>query len=305
MSTDYGYIFYMSGDGTDAYSYLGAGRAMYYDKDFNHITTKYVRIPDPNGKETLRNFNVRRSNHNTTYLSATKRRDLNGHSDEFCCLYEIDDDIDSDLGSVKMLKQISRESGDWDFPSFLSSVDLIDDNSLCYVYELYNGYWDEHDSWLVIEHLDNNLDTISTLYLGVGNGKVDQVDNIIKTNDGVIILHSEKEMYGNDDYYCSYITKFPASAFGIENIEEAHAHCLKVAVAYPNPGGDVMNIRISLRNCTLHVYDMQGRMVHQQEITDDVTSVDASGWKSGTYVWELGTGSGNGSRILESGKWVK
>ena len=81
---------------------------------------------------------------------------------------------------------------------------------------------------------------------------------------------------------------------------------LKVAVAYPNPGGDVMNIRTSLRNCTLQVYDMQGRMVHQQEITDDVTSVDASGWQRGTYVWELGTGNGSGSGNGNgSGKWVK
>ena len=74
------------------------------------------------------------------------------------------------------------------------------------------------------------------------------------------------------------IAKFPASAF--TDIDEAHAHNLKVAVAYPNPGGDVMNVRTSLRDCTLQVYDMQGRMVHQQEITDDVTSVDASSWSS-------------------------
>ena len=75
---------------------------------------------------------------------------------------------------------------------------------------------------------------------------------------------------------------------------------------YPNPGGDVMNIRTSLRNCTLQVYDMQGRMVHQQEITDDVTSVDASNWPSGTYVWKLGIRNEElGIKEVESGKWVK
>ena len=78
---------------------------------------------------------------------------------------------------------------------------------------------------------------------------------------------------------------------------------LKVAVAYPNPGGDVMNIRTSLRNCTLQVYDMQGRMVHQQEITDDVTSVDASNWQRGTYVWKLTIN--NEQLTVEEGKWVK
>ena len=92
-------------------------------------------------------------------------------------------------------------------------------------------------------------------------------------------------------------------------MQKVYCPLTKVAVAYPNPGGDVMNIRTSLRNCILYVYDMQGRLVHKQEITDDVTSVDASNWQRGTYVWELGTENGsrngNGSRILESGKWVK
>ena len=102
----------------------------------------------------------------------------------------------------------------------------------------------------------------------------------------------------------SAVSKFPASAF--VNIEEAHAHGLHLAVAYPNPGGDVMNIRTSLRNCTLQVYDMQGRMVHQQEITDDVTSVDVSNWPSGTYVWKLGIRNEElGIKEVEEGKWVK
>ncbi|MBQ8222688.1 MAG: T9SS type A sorting domain-containing protein [Bacteroidales bacterium] len=80
-------------------------------------------------------------------------------------------------------------------------------------------------------------------------------------------------------------------------------------MAYPNPGEDVMNIRTGLRNATISVYDMQGRKVHEQEVIDEITSIDASRWNSGTYIWELGTGNGNENevedKILESGKWVK
>ena len=86
----------------------------------------------------------------------------------------------------------------------------------------------------------------------------------------------------------------------------SHGEIRFLVAAYPNPGGDVMNIRTSLRNCTLQVYDMQGRMVHQQEITDDVTSVDASNWPSGTYVWKLEIMNEElGMKEVESGKWVK
>ena len=67
-----------------------------------------------------------------------------------------------------------------------------------------------------------------------------------------------------------------------------------------------MNIRTGLRNAVLSVYDINGRKIHEQEITDDVTSVDASGWKSGTYIWKLGIRNEElGMKEVETGKWVK
>ena len=126
----------------------------------------------------------------------------------------------------------------------------------------------------------------------------------ITEDQGVIICGYADDLNSDTDYY--YITKFPASAFDPDNIEEAHAHNLHLAVAYPNPGGDVMNIRTGLRNAVLSVYDINGRKIHEQEITDDVTSVDASKWQSGTYIWKLGMRNEElGMKEVESGKWVK
>ena len=125
-------------------------------------------------------------------------------------------------------------------------------------------------------------------------------------DEGVIISGKIRYMMDNEIYWEPYIVKFPASAFDTENIEEAHAHGLHLAVAYPNPGGDVMNIRTGLRNAVLSVYDIQGRKIHEQEITDDVTSVDASAWNSGTYVWKLGMRNEElGIKEIETGKWIK
>ena len=155
----------------------------------------------------------------------------------------------------------------------------------------------------MIECLDNNLDTISTMYYGVNNDVLDRVITLKSTKDGgVIIIHDADKLY-SDNGAC-IITKFPASAF--VNIEEAHANNLHLVVAYPNPGGDVMNIRTGLRNAVLTVYDINGRKIHEEEITDDVTSVDASKWQSGTYVWKLGIRNEElGMKEVESGKWVK
>jgi len=48
---------------------------------------------------------------------------------------------------------------------------------------------------------------------------------------------------------------------------------------------------------------MQGRKIYEQEITDDITSVDASKWSSGTYIWKLTVN--NEQLTVEEGKWIK
>jgi hypothetical protein len=63
----------------------------------------------------------------------------------------------------------------------------------------------------------------------------------------------------------------------------------------------VLNIRTGLKDAWVEVYDMNGRLVHDQEITDNVTSINTESWPSGTYVWKV---IANGKEV-ESGKWIK
>ena len=84
-------------------------------------------------------------------------------------------------------------------------------------------------------------------------------------------------------------------------IEEAHDNGLKVAIAYPNPGKAVLNIRTGLQNAQVEVYDMNGRLIHSQALTGNVTAIDAADWASGTYVWKVFS---NGKEA-ETGKWIK
>ena len=300
--TDSCYIFYDSGNG-NSNDYYVQGTARYFDKDFNFLRERYLKGPNCLINDMLYNITVKRSDHNTTYLTTQKRNPDNPHHDENCRLYEINDDINATSNYLEVVHYHDRGTDEWDMSSYRYGVDIKDDNSIYYTYTLNQGYYTNLDSWIVIECLDNNLDTISTMYYGVNNDVLDRVITLKSTKDGgVIIIHDADKLY-SDNGAC-IITKFPASAF--VNIEEAHANNLHLAVAYPNPGGDVMNIRTGLRNAVLTVYDLQGRKIHEQEITDDVTSVDASKWNSGTYVWKLGVRSvGLGVKEVESGKWVK
>ena len=284
VKTESNYIFYEKGD-------VHHGRALYYDKDFNHVATKYIVHPDyehyAQMADPLRDISVVKVNDNTTYLSVTASNIQNVQSDYYndCRLYKLDDDIEilSDYLSTENY-MIRGNSITYDRPPTLRAIDVAPDSSLYFAcnYDL-NG-----NSYCVIEHLNENLDTISTHYYE------SSLLSIKSTSDGSLILNNSIT-----------IAKFPATAFGFEpdNIEEAHVHNLHLAVAYPNPGGDVLNIRTGLRNGTLQVYDIQGRIIHQQIITDEVTSVDASKWNSGTYIWKLTVN--NEQLTVEEGKWIK
>ena len=70
---------------------------------------------------------------------------------------------------------------------------------------------------------------------------------------------------------------------------------------YPNPGSNTLNIRTALQNARVEVYDMNGRFVHSQAITENLTTIDAGDWAEGVYVWKV---MANGKEV-EIGKWVK
>lgn len=69
---------------------------------------------------------------------------------------------------------------------------------------------------------------------------------------------------------------------------------------FPNPGGNTLNISTALQNASVEVFDATGRMVHQQEIMEDATSIDATDWAKGVYLWKIYADS-----KVENGKWIK
>ncbi len=70
---------------------------------------------------------------------------------------------------------------------------------------------------------------------------------------------------------------------------------------YPNPGGNTLNIRTGLQNARVEVYDVNGKLIHSQEIKDATTSINSENWILGTYIWKVVS---NGKEA-ETGKWIK
>lgn len=306
VSTDYGYIYYSRQQNTPpAPNSVGenreyAGTVAYLDKDFNLLRTRKLVHPGGNGGGLywFDDVSVVRSDHNTTYMATRSSRHSSAGKSN-CFLYEFDDDIENTQEIVPITNEIERKSDDHDFVAECKAVEVGDDHSVYFCYSLNVGF-DYGDSWIVIERFDEDFNTIQTVYYGTDSDRQCYVaESISLTNDDGVLLVLESIKLDEFNIGATSVVKFPAEAF--VGIEEAHENGLKVAIAYPNPGKDVLNIRTGLRDAWVEVYDLNGRMVYGREITENVTAIDAGDWADGVYVWKV---ISNGKEA-ESGKWIK
>ena len=299
MKSDSGYLYYVQGNSLlTAFPNTGQrqGSMYYLDDEMNILKSSPFWHSDHSQNPTniFYSISVKRSRHNTTYLAC-----LSESENEDLRFYEYDD---SDMTApVTLLHKAIRTTGNYDMPARVTAVDLCDDQAVFFAYTLNVGLFVDLDSWMMIECLDNAFDTVSTMFydLGDGVGIHSQAMSVTACKDGGVLLVFWSKNLDNTNQQWTTVTKFPAEAF--VGINEAHDNGLKVAIAYPNPGKDVLNIRTGLRNACVEVCDLNGKPVHHQEINDEITAIDAAAWPSGVYVWKV---IANGKEA-ESGKWIK
>ena len=160
------------------------------------------------------------------------------------------------------------------------------------------GWMDIRTGWnLYVGFMDEDLNKLSEIYFKPEDYNLGPLDIAAIPTGGCVVCCNRVEIRTELADYCIY--RITPEDF--LNIEEAHSHGFAVATAYPNPGKDVLNIRTGLQDARVEVYDMNGRLMHRQDITENVTVIDAGGWPAGSYVWKVMT---NG-REAESGKWIK
>ena len=310
VSTDFGYIYYNNcsnvppaPDQIDKTRVVG-GSVVYLDKNFNILRIRHFKHPgNPNIPYPFDDVSIMRSKHNTTYFATRSNRHYEQTHDD-CYFYEFDDDREGIQEVVPIVHELHRGVYDFDFVAECRAVDVADDGRVFFCYSLNVGVG-FNDSWVIIETLDEELNTITEVYYGMENDRLWHcAESITLSKDGGVFMTTWMRKLDNMNNWGSTVVKFPSEAF--VGIEEAHDNGLKMAIAYPNPGKDVLNIMTGLKDARVEVYDMNGRMVYGQEITENVTSINAEGWPAGSYVWRVvaGTSTGSGTEV-ESGRWIK
>lgn len=147
---------------------------------------------------------------------------------------------------------------------------------------------------LYIGCFDENLEVIGELYYKHPT-RFMQYLNLVACPQGGCLVNYVDFSQAHE----SGILKVTYSDFLSE--DEAHLHGFTMAIAYPNPGNNVLNIRTALQNAHVEVYNSLGRLVLNLELLENVTTINTNSWPSGTYIWKV---MSNGKEV-ESGKWIK
>ena len=187
---------------------------------------------------------------------------------------------------------------------FPKSIDFDEEGGVYMVTGMDAYYF--YSTSLYVAYLDEDLHKHCELYFSPVSGfEYCYMGGMCVGPNGDVLIRCN--VFPNSNYYKEVLFRIPASAF--DGIEEAHAAGLAVATAYPNPGQNVLNIRTALQNARVEVYDLNGRLMHSQEITENITAIPAEAWPAGVYVWKVYTSDGGPSTgsgtLVETGKWVK
>ena len=270
------------------------------DKDFNFVKNMGVTVPPEGGWPRRIDFEmVRKSPWGTTFMSCLIDHVTTKTSAHDAFLQEMTENT----GTVVILHRKEAVTDDYDMTALRSPASFTDDG-IIWAYTRDRGLWRDHDSWIMIEKLNRDFGLEREVYYPYKERTNLNCNSYYVTRDGGVLLLSYCHELDNTNVNHYILTKFPSEAF--VGIEEAHENGLKVAVAYPNPGKDVLNIRTGLRDAWVEVYDVNGRLMYRQAITENVTGIDAVDWAEGVYVWKVMAGTSTGSVTeAESGKWIK
>ena len=154
------------------------------------------------------------------------------------------------------------------------------------------------------------------IFLG-GDSKV---SSNIREGRSYTVFRNDTPLVSNlsEDFYVDYGLETGKYVYGIQSVLDDCVSEIKeikievgnvgldetgysIGKAYPNPGKDELCFRSVLHEGELMIYDIYGNLIHKQEITDDITLIDAESWPSGVYVWKV---VANGKEV-ECGKWIK
>jgi len=86
--------------------------------------------------------------------------------------------------------------------------------------------------------------------------------------------------------------------WSVDGVPEATDSRIEV---FPNPGSNSLNIRTTVGNASLQVFDIVGHKVIEMPLTETTTTLNTEKWPAGMYFWKVYSDN----KEAEVGKWIK
>lgn len=285
------------------------------DSDFNLIGQ--TTMPQTIGGGSIipfiindtRNVSYKRTSRNTTVIGTSittmNAQNLENFTSALCI--EVDDDLNL-IDSIHKGAVLDTNSAYLTRTPWGRCIDWVNDNEIFFAYTPHAYSMPmtgnpRKTQKCIITKLNREFNTIKEF--SYGNDSIFLWINTIKaTRDGGCIIAghfrdiSSGLPYNIEDMQ-GIVKKIPAAAF--ISVEEISENSFNTVIAYPNPGNNVLNIKTSLQNASVEVYNILGKVVYKQDITDISTAIPTGSWNSGIYMWKVYS---NGKEA-ENGKWIK
>ena len=181
----------------------------------------------------------------------------------------------------------------------IKGLDILNDNLfLCYgILDYEPGGGMVGNSAFCVTKLTTGLDVIWQQVYDFNNRIMPRY--VMATQDGGCLVTGEIGTGLNgEEGMMMFAVKIDSE--GYLDVAEAE-NPVQYGECYPNPGTNVLNIRTVLQNAWVEVYDTNGRLIHSQALTENVTAIGAEDWVKGVYVWKVMANS----KEAGCGKWIK
>ena len=162
--------------------------------------------------------------------------------------------------------------------------------------------WQSVPTWIQVSRIDTGLQIIDHHFYG--GDAFYMPYNIIYTADGGALISGNRYDYNTpwEQKYHVFVLKVNSNGLitEIPDQPQAKAHD---AIIYPNPGNEYLNIQSGpqISGAEFYLFDVNGKAVMVEKITNTQLRVNTSYLPSSTYSWHIVFKN----KVIESGKWVK
>ena len=166
-----------------------------------------------------------------------------------------------------------------------------------------NTFWQPTPTWMQLSRINSDFELTDQFYYG-GDGLYYPFD-IISTSDGGIMVVGN--FYNPNaiplvQQRDPFVLKVNSEGL-IVNVNNPEKPIAQEAIVLPNPGSEYLQVKLAIQHKTAHfqLFDINGRLILEENLQGDMHRVSTSSLNSGTYIYRI-TAS---NRVIGSGKWVK